>query len=56
MPIEIEGKFLESKDITYTKLSYHVPNDNKILGYERINSSNITEPIDLYDNKFSLQF
>ena len=52
--IEIEGKFLERKDITYTKLSYHVPNDNKILGYERINSSNITEPIDLYDNKFSI--
>ena len=52
--IELEGRFLETRDITYTKLSYHIPNDNKILGYERINSSNISEPIDLYDNKFSI--
>tara|TARA_R110000772_G_scaffold192111_2_gene303092 strand:- start:1670 stop:4810 length:3141 start_codon:yes stop_codon:yes gene_type:complete len=52
--IEIEGKYLETKDITYTELSYHVPNTNKILGYERINSSNVTEKIDLYDNKFSI--
>ncbi len=55
--IQITNDFLETKSITYTKLTKHNEvngSGDKVLGYERITAENITEDIGVYANKSSL--
>ncbi len=55
--IQITNDFLETKTITYTKLTKHNEvngSGDKVLGYERITAENITEDIEVFANKTSL--
>jgi len=57
--IQITDKFLEQKDVTYTKLDYINPikfDNTKILGFERVTASNITETIQNTGNSTSILY
>lgn len=55
--IQIEGKYIGKRSITHTILTNFEPSldtNNYLYGYERITASNVTEEIDLYQNKTSI--
>ena len=58
--IQITDKFIKNKTITYTKLTpanfLQYPDNDYMLGYKSISASNITETIDLTENKTTLLY
>ena len=57
--IQITDKILESREVKYTKLDYINPirfDNTKILGYERVTASNVTETITNAGNSTSILY
>jgi hypothetical protein len=57
--IQISDKVLENRTITYTKLDYINPikfDNTKVLGYERVTASNVTETITNSGNSTSILY
>ena len=57
--LQIPNKLLEQRDITYTKITSHIPvngSNNRIMGYERQSASNITEEMEVFNNKTALLY
>ena len=57
--IQIENKFVSNKPFTYTKLTPHTyinGSNDKIMGYERVTASNITDNIATYNNETNILY
>ena len=58
--IQITDKFIQNKSITYTKLTpanfLQFPDNDYMLGYKSVSASNITEEIELKENKTTILY
>ena len=58
--IQITDKFIQNKSITYTKLTpanfLQFPDNDYLLGYKSVSASNITEEIELKENKTTILY